>query len=140
MPRPPSASDAATAKRMRSVRQRDTAPELAVRRIAYALGLRYRTHNRDLPGSPDLANRRRSWAVFVHGCFWHAHDGCPKATVPKRNSRFWKSKLAGNVARDERKTDELRALGYQVVVIWECEVAAPRKVERRLALLKACTG
>lgn len=122
-------------ERMRRVRQRDTAPELALRRAIHAHGLRYRICPRDLPGRPDLANKRRHWAVFVHGCFWHAHEGCPKATVPKTNTAFWTTKLAANRARDERKKAALEKLGYTVFIVWQCEIAEPRIISRLISVL-----
>lgn len=112
--------DDATSARMALVRQKGTRPELVVRSALNALGHRFRLANRDLPGSPDVANRIRRWAVFVHGCFWHRH-GCRATTTPGRNREFWEAKFARNVARDERAAEQLRALGYTVVVIWECE-------------------
>lgn len=129
-------TDPETSARLGRIPQRDTEPELAVRRILYALGHRFRVKNRDLPGSPDIANRSRRWAVFVHGCFWHAHAGCPKATTPKRNREFWEAKLAANRARDERVVAELRAAGWRVETIWECELSRAEfrcKVATRLA-------
>lgn len=75
-----------------------------------------------LPGTPDLVNRRRGWAVFVHGCYWHGHLGCKRATVPKRNAEFWTEKIAANRRRDEAKIAALRALGFEVFVVWECEI------------------
>lgn len=125
--------DAQTSRRMGGIRQRGTAPELAVRVLARAMSLHYRVQNRDLPGSPDLANRRRRWAVFVHGCFWHSHEGCTLATLPKRNRAFWRTKFAANVARDRRAVKMLRESGYAVVTIWGCELANPKKIQRRLA-------
>lgn len=112
--------DDVTSARMRTVRQRGTHPELLVRRALTALGYHYRLANRDLPGSPDIANRRQRWAVFVHGCFWHRH-GCKASSTPTRNRDFWAAKFARNVARDRRTTEALEALDYVVVVIWECE-------------------
>lgn len=117
-------TDRATSERMAGVRQQGTAPELAVRRSLSALGLRFRTENRDLPGSPDVANRKRKWAVFVHGCYWHRHEGCSKATTPKRNREFWVVKFEANVARDARARSELKKLGYDVLTLWECEVSS----------------
>jgi DNA mismatch endonuclease (patch repair protein) len=112
--------DDATSARMGLVRQKGTRPELMVRGALNALGHRFRLANRDLPGSPDIANRRRRWAVFVHGCFWHRH-GCKATTTPGRNREFWEAKFARNIARDQRATVQLRELGYTVIVIWECE-------------------
>jgi DNA mismatch endonuclease (patch repair protein) len=105
---------------MGRVRQKATLPELLVRSALAELGQRYRLQNRDLPGSPDLANRRARWAIFVHGCFWHRH-GCSATTTPTRNRDFWEAKFARNVARDARAIAALEELGYRVIVIWECE-------------------
>lgn len=118
--------------RMRSVRQSGTKPELAVRGVLRELRIRYRTKNRDLPGSPDLANRRQGWAVFVHGCFWHQHAGCRRATFPKTNRAFWQAKFDANTARDARSIDELRRRGFDVCIIWECEAADKGAVKKRL--------
>lgn len=119
---------------MRGVGRRDTTPEMRVRRAAHAIGLRYRTSNKDLPGSPDLANRNREWAVFVHGCFWHRHQGCARTTTPTRNRDFWEAKFEANVARDWRVMRKLRKRGWRVVVIWECYTDTRMKSRlRRLA-------
>lgn len=130
-------TDAATSARMAGVRRAGTAPELAVRRALTALGLRYRVANRDLPGSPDVANRARGWAVFVHGCYWHRHGGCGRASVPKRNVAFWTAKFAANVARDARARAALRRRGFRVLVIWECQTRRPRDLEARVRRLVA---
>lgn len=119
--RPVLETDAETSIRMGGIRQRDTTPELAVRRALARVGLRYRTHNRDLAGSPDIANRKTKWAVFVHGCYWHRHPDCRRATTPKRNTEFWVSKFLANVARDARSVEALRTQGYRVLTVWECE-------------------
>lgn len=121
---------------MANIRQRDTAAELAVRRWLWAQGVRFRVRNHDLPGSPDLANRRKRWAVFVHGCFWHGHEGCSRATMPKRNGEFWRTKIAANRVRDSRKDDLLRADGYTVFTIWECETAESRSLITLLGRLR----
>jgi DNA mismatch endonuclease, patch repair protein len=126
--------DDATSVRMAGVRQKGTRPELVVRRSLSALGRRYRLNNRDLDGSPDLANRAQRWVVFVHGCFWHRH-GCKASTTPTRNREFWEAKFARNVERDRRAAAALRALGYTVIVIWECETK--RGVEALTATLSA---
>lgn len=106
---------------MANIRGRNTRPELAVRRAAHGLGLRFRLHRRDLPGSPDLLFPGRRTAVFVHGCYWHRHNGCKYTYTPKSNVEFWVNKLQTNVARDIRTKQELEARGWNVVVIWECE-------------------
>lgn len=121
---------------MAGVRQHDTSPEQAVRRLLRRLGHAYRTSNRDLPGSPDAANRSRRWAVFVHGCFWHRHPGCPRTTTPKRNRAFWAEKFVSNQRRDARCLAALRRLGFRVAVVWECQVEErPERVLARLARL-----
>lgn len=136
--RSPLVFDRATSLRLSKIRQRDTAPELAVRAILCALGLRYRVRNRDLPGSPDIANRTAHWAVFVHGCYWHAHRGCSRATVPKRNREFWVAKFEANVKRDAVAVAALRRRGFRVAVVWECEIE--NHAERVAARLRELTG
>jgi DNA mismatch endonuclease (patch repair protein) len=111
---------------MKAVRQSGTAPELRVRRLLTNAGLRYRICPDDLPGRPDLANKSRHWALFVHGCFWHAHPNCRLATVPKTNRAFWIEKLTANRARDATKARALRKLGYKVVTVWQCELDDPK--------------
>lgn len=118
---------------MANIRGRDTAPELAVRRIAHRMGLRFRLHRNDLPGRPDLVFPKHRLAVFVHGCFWHRHEGCRHASTPKSRVAFWTEKFAANVARDARQEAALRALGWRVLVIWQCESRDEAAVERRLA-------
>lgn len=128
-------TDPKTSARLARVRQKDTKPELAVRRILWELGHRYRVRNRDLPGSPDIANRFRGWAVFVHGCFWHRHPGCRRKSTPKRNAAFWEAKFATNQRRDARVARQLRAMGFRVIRIWECQAEKPEAVRKRLARL-----
>lgn len=125
-------TDAETSTRMSRIRQRGTAPELLVRRACRRLGMRYRTSNEDLPGSPDLANRARRWAIFVHGCFWHRHAGCSKATAPKRNAEFWSAKFQRNVERDREARAALRRLGFRVLTLWQCEAESPKVLAGRL--------
>lgn len=131
--RPPPASDAHTRNRMLDQRRSDTGPERVVRRALAARGLRFRLENHDLPGSPDIANRSGKWAVFVHGCFWHQHPGCRRATVPKRNRDWWEEKFRDNQLRDARKVEALEALGYRVLTVWECETSDLRALGRKLA-------
>lgn len=116
------------------VRQTRTKPEEAVATRLRALGLAYRRNVRVLPGSPDFANRAKGWAIFVNGCFWHHHTACRRATIPTNNRAFWAAKLAANRKRDAAKIRALRALGFRVLVIWECEVET---CEPRLARLAA---
>ena len=118
---------------MERQRQADTAPELLVRRLLHRLGHRFRIGNRDLPGSPDAANRTRRWAVFVHGCYWHQHPECPRATVPKRNREFWEEKFRANRERDEQVTAELEIRGFTVLTVWECETEDSGALAERLS-------
>lgn len=120
---------------MQRVRQARTPAEDEVGKNCRELGLSYRRNVKSLPGSPDLANKTRFWAIFVNGCFWHAHTGCKKATVPKRNHDFWTSKFEANRRRDAKKIRELRALGYRVLLIWECETTDSSMLRKRLAVL-----
>src|ERR1700733_258871 len=113
-----------TSERMARVRRRGTAPELLVRRAVSSLGYRYRLNNKDLAGSPDLANRSKKWAVFVHGCYWHHHLGCSGATTPKSNTGFWLAKFDANRQRDARAVDALKCRGYAVITLWECECSS----------------
>lgn len=106
---------------MSRIRSVDTKPELFVRRALHAMGYRFRTHVRGLPGRPDLVFTRRRAVVFVHGCFWHRH-GCKKTYVPKVREEFWQGKFKTNVDRDERNRLQLLETGWRVMVVWECEV------------------
>ena len=115
-------------ERMSRIRGKDSQPELALRRVLHRLGLRYRLHAKELPGKPDLVFPRYKTVVFVHGCFWHRHEGCKIATTPKSNTPFWVEKFDKNVVRDSRVATTLRDLGWHVFVVWECELA-PSKVE-----------
>ena len=117
---------------MSRIRSRDTRPELRVRRAAHRLGLRFRLHRRDLPGTPDLVFPGRRKAVFVHGCFWHSHSGCKYAYKPKSNVEFWQNKIQKNVDRDIRAKRELEAGGWDVIVIWECETKDDDRLARIL--------
>jgi DNA mismatch endonuclease (patch repair protein) len=130
-------TDAATSARMSRIRQTGTEPEMAVRRAVATLGLRYTVNNKDLPGSPDLANRSRRWVIFVHGCYWHRHEGCYKATTPGTNTEFWLNKFTRNVARDAAARESLRRGGYQVLTFWQCELDSSSKMSGRLARLAA---
>jgi DNA mismatch endonuclease (patch repair protein) len=113
-------------------KRKDTEPERQVRSVLTTLGVRYRLAPRDLPGSPDIANKRGKWAVFVHGCYWHMHSGCSKATVPKRNRVWWIAKLRRNRIRDAAKLEALERLGYAVAVVWECETRDVDRLTRSL--------
>lgn len=117
---------------MSRVGGKNTKPELAVRRALHALGYRFRIHRRDLPGRPDIVLPRYRVAIFVHGCFWHRHPGCRKASSPKTRADFWGQKFEANVARDERNQSELVAIGWRVFTIWECETRTIDETAARL--------
>ncbi|WP_211100257.1 DNA mismatch endonuclease Vsr [Azospirillum halopraeferens] len=119
-------------RNMAAVRSRDTKPEMMVRRLLHRLGYRYRLHPRDLPGRPDIVFPARRKAVEIRGCFWHAHPGCRHATLPATRRDWWKAKLDGNAARDARNVAALEAMGWTVLVLWQCELADPAAVETRL--------
>ncbi|RYF55878.1 MAG: DNA mismatch endonuclease Vsr [Comamonadaceae bacterium] len=121
---------------MRAVPRSDTVPELRLRHALHRIGMRYRLHDRTLPGSPDIVFAGPRVAVFVHGCYWHRHQSCQLATTPKSNEDFWQKKFRDNVARDRRAVDGLEADGWEVVVVWQCEVlAAADLVARRISSL-----
>ncbi|MDG4550715.1 MAG: DNA mismatch endonuclease Vsr [Candidatus Contendobacter sp.] len=128
--------DPATRSRMMAgIRNRDTAPEMAVRRELYSLGIHYRLHNGKLPGRPDIVIRRLHTVIFVHGCYWHRHPGCRLAYTPKSNVEFWQRKLEGNAIRDIENQARLIEMGWRVIVIWECEVHDRTALRERLAKL-----
>ena len=122
---------------MRRVGSKDTGPELAVRRLLTALGLRYRLQRKDLPGAPDIVLPGRRLALFVHGCFWHGHDCKRGARAPKTNEGYWRAKIARNVARDEKHRVALADMGWRSLVIWECELADEAALAARLRAFMA---
>lgn len=119
-------------KIMASVHSKDTKPEIKVRKIAHALGYRFRLHRADLPGKPDLVFPSRRKVIFVHGCFWHRHSRCRYATMPKTRTEFWERKFLANTARDRRNWRELRKLGWDVLTVWQCELKKAEKLTERL--------
>ena len=106
---------------MRAIKSKDTQPELAVRSLVHRLGYRFRLHRRSLPGSPDLVFVKKRKVVFVHGCFWHGHAACKGGHLPKSNGTYWSNKIEKNRARDKRAARRLRADGWGVMTIWECQ-------------------
>lgn len=121
---------------MSRIRGKDTRPELMLRRGLHARGFRYRIHDRRLPGSPDLVFPQHLAVIFVHGCFWHGHD-CPAFRMPATRPEFWAEKIAANRARDARDVASLRAAGWRVLVVWECSLKGPRRLERDAVLARA---
>jgi len=115
--------DFQTRSRMMSgIRGRDTKPELLLRRTLHALGFRYRLHGRKLPGRPDIVLPKYRAVIFVHGCFWHRHEGCKLATTPSTRREFWQGKFQENVARDQRNIKSLRVSDWRVAVVWQCDI------------------
>ena len=125
-------STEARSRLMSQIKGRDTKPEMLVRSAAHRLGLRFRLHDKRLPGKPDLVLPKHRTVIFVHGCFWHRHEGCRYATTPANNAAAWQEKFAANVRRDAKVRQQLEELGWRVLVIWSCELD-----ERRLAKLAA---
>lgn len=117
----PDVVDKQTRSRMMSgIRGRNTQPEMALRKALHHLGFRYRLHGRKLPGRPDIVFPRYRAIVFVHGCFWHRHQGCPYCTTPSSNAEFWASKFAESTGRDVRNVERLRSEGWRIAIVWEC--------------------
>lgn len=117
---------------MSKIRGKDTRPEMAVRRVVYSLGYRYRLHCRDLPGTPDIVLRRLRKIIFVHGCFWHRHERCPQAYTPKSRQAFWRRKFRGTKLRDRRHLIQLKKDGWDVLIIWECELHSIKSTSRKI--------
>jgi len=126
---------------MSRIRGRDTIPEKRVRSLLHRLGFRFSLHRQDLPGKPDIVLPSRGAVVFVHGCFWHQHQGCRNSSMPSTRRSFWEAKLNGNVARDDRNGEALQLLGWKVLTVWECELDDEDRVARRMeTALKICNG
>lgn len=124
---------------MRAIKSKNTAPELAVRRLLHAAGYRFRLHRSDLPGKPDIILPKHKAVIFVHGCFWHQHPSpdCRNAQVPRSNTSYWSPKLARNISRDHEAVERLRAMGWRVLTVWECETKQTADLEEVLrAFLK----
>ncbi len=119
--------------RMSLVRNKDSKPEMRVRSVVHRLGYRFRLHNRKLPGKPDIVLPRHRKIIFVHGCYWHQHGVCRALAIPENNPDFWRKKFAENVQRDENIIRELTELGWQVLVVWECETKDAIALKEKLA-------
>jgi DNA mismatch endonuclease (patch repair protein) len=118
-------SKEARSERMSRIKGQDTHPELAVRKFIHAMGYRYRLHQRKLPGNPDIVFTKKREVIFVHGCFWHRHPdpSCKLSRLPKSRLEFWIPKFEANVARDRRNEEALRAMGWGILTLWECELS-----------------
>nr|WP_298380691.1 DNA mismatch endonuclease Vsr [uncultured Halomonas sp.] len=125
-------SKEARSERMSRVRGKDTKPEMKLRRLVHGMGFRYRLHDQRLPGKPDMVFRSRHAVVFMHGCFWHRHEGCKLARIPKSRISFWLDKLEANRQRDRRNQLKLQELGWRVLIVWECQLAAPERTALRV--------
>lgn len=117
---------------MSRVKAVDTKPEIIVRSAVHRMGFRFRVHRRDIPGSPDIVLPRHAKVIFVHGCFWHGHRGCSRARRPTTNRRFWNKKLNSNIERDKRLKNQLRKMGWKILVVWECETKQPERLLKKL--------
>lgn len=119
---------------MRAVPRKDSKPEILVRRTLHALGYRFRLHARQLPGTPDIVLPKYRIAIFVHGCFWHRHEGCRLSSTPRTRADFWQAKFDRNVARDRAATSALEAIGWRVLIVWECETRHADQLRHLLRL------
>ena len=117
---------------MSRIQSGNTKPEKTVRSILHGLGYRFRLHRKDLPGKPDIVLTRYNSVIFVHGCFWHRHKECKKASVPKTKKPFWEKKFKANIERDIKVKNELKSNGWRVLVVWECELTDIESVEKEL--------
>ncbi|MAX23605.1 MAG: very short patch repair endonuclease [Phycisphaeraceae bacterium] len=121
---------------MRTVRWKNTKPEVSVRRMLHGMGFRFRLHRRDLPGRPDIVLPRYRTVIFVNGCFWHQHSGCRKATIPQNNRAFWEKKLMRTIERDAENRQKLTDCGWTVITVWECEIKKSMKETMRKIVKK----
>ena len=114
---------------------KDTKPEIIVQRFLFSKGFRYRKNDPRYPGKPDIVLPKYNTVVFVHGCFWHGHEGCKSSTLPKTRTDFWRNKIEDNMIRDQRNIQKLEDQGWNVIVVWECEINSENKREKRLQKL-----
>ncbi|WP_260833897.1 very short patch repair endonuclease [Sphingopyxis sp. P1IMeth2] len=128
-------SPAQRSERMSRIRSTNTKPEVALRKALHRLGFRFRLHARGLPGKPDIVLPKYHTAIFVHGCFWHRHEGCKVATTPKSNTQFWVEKFDRNIRRDAAAIEQLEAAGWRVLIAWECDLVTPDKAAAKAMAL-----
>ncbi|MCL6692265.1 very short patch repair endonuclease [Pseudomonas sp. R3.Fl] len=124
---------------MRSVRRKNTTPEITVRKALHRLGYRFRLHQKTLPGSPDIVLKKYKTVIFVHGCFWHRHPMCRYATFPKTRAEFWSNKFQKNINRDKANIEALTNMGWHVLVIWECQTREIAFLDETLLMLHSRT-
>lgn len=114
---------------MSKIRSKNTKPELALRKALFTYGFRYRVNDTKLPGKPDIVLPKYKTVIFIHGCFWHGHQGCKRGHIPKSNIDYWQNKINSNRERDNSNTNQLISLGWNVIVVWECEIKTVKKLE-----------
>jgi DNA mismatch endonuclease (patch repair protein) len=112
---------------MRKIKPRGSKQEIFIRKLVHSMGYRYRLHKKDLPGTPDLVFPKYKKVIFVHGCFWHGHEGCKRSALPTTNVEFWKKKISGNVKRDKSNYQRLEQLGWKYMTVWQCEIKESQK-------------
>ena len=117
---------------MSNISGKETKPEILVRKFLFGKGFRYRKNVKKMPGTPDIVLPKYNTIVFIHGCFWHGHDKCPKGALPTTNAKFWKQKISRNIARDKSNKEKLLDLGWRVIIIWQCEIKNKNIALKRL--------
>ncbi|MHA1888087.1 MAG: very short patch repair endonuclease [Promethearchaeota archaeon] len=117
---------------MSRIHSENTKPEIVVRSLLHQMGYRFRLHRKDLPGKPDIVLKKYNTVIFVHGCFWHHHNNCKRANIPKSNTDYWIPKIQKNVERDKNQKKKLKKLGWKVIVIWECEIKNINRLSKKL--------
>lgn len=131
----------ARSRNMAAIKWKDTKPEMIVRKYLFSRGLRYRVQVRKLPGRPDIVLPKYKTVILVNGCFWHGHENCSQFRLPKSNIEFWKNKIEGNIARDRRNEAELKALGWRVIRVWECDIKTiTKRTETLESLFRSIVG
>jgi len=123
-------------RNMSAIKSKNTKPEIAVRKLLHSMGYRFRLHRKDLPGSPDIVLPKYKTVIFVHGCFWHRHENCKYASIPKTRKEFWESKFKANVKRDKEIQEKIKNIGWKSVVIWECELKSTKQIKQKFLELK----
>jgi DNA mismatch endonuclease (patch repair protein) len=120
---------------MSRIRSKDTKPEILVRKFLFSKGYRYKLHDKNLPGKPDIVLPKYKTVIFIHGCFWHGHKGCKYYVVPKTRTKWWVTKINGNIVNDKRKKASVKKLGWKVITIWECQLKINKREKTLISLL-----
>ncbi len=120
---------------MSQIRGKNTTPELVIRKYLFSRGFRYRVNDDRYPGKPDMVLPKYGTVIFIHGCFWHSHENCKASKLPETRKEFWKKKISDNMERDQRNIQELERQGWNIIVVWECEIKNKVKREKRLRKL-----